>query len=480
MIRQDWSTLKKLMFLKTAAGGSVAEDTATGNPMSFNTNLAKQLKSLIIPFTPVQSGSGNPSPTNVRPISGVSAVNVWRTGENLLDYDRIEDVDIGDDLGNRKGVTFTKAGKYYIKALRTRDTGAYLYARAKNADGTYNSIRYIVGNTTVTNQTITLTEGQTLLVFNASTGVNGTVEKTIERFDGWGIVVSFDDMTEYSPYTGQSYNITFPALGKNLFYRTGEISNSFINENGYISTDEGWIVSNYIPVAPNTQYTFTPNSTAGVGGKHAYYTDEKVFISVIGSGQQTFTTPENCYYMRFSYRVASSNIMLNTGSTAEPYEPYTNTVYGGSLDVTTGVLTVEWGVADLGGLSWITVHNGDVYWFYSDNIPNLKIISSSSVLANIISDRYKTVKASNIYNGSSGDNVIGQDGDVPRIRIRDDSFENDDNAFKTAMNGIYFCHELATPITYQLTPQQITALLGDNVLWSDTNGNNTAVFYKKG
>ena len=35
-------------------------------------------------INPVQSGTGTPSPQNVRPISGFSALNVTRTGKNLF------------------------------------------------------------------------------------------------------------------------------------------------------------------------------------------------------------------------------------------------------------------------------------------------------------------------------------------------------------------------------------------------------------
>ena len=36
---------------------------------------------------------------------------------------------------------------------------------------------------------------------------------------------------------------------------------------------------------------------------------------------------------------------------------------------------------------------------------------------------------------------------------------------------IEFCAELATPIEYDLTPEQIKTLKGTNNIWSDTNGN---------
>ena len=46
---------------------------------------------------------------------------------------------------------------------------------------------------------------------------------------------------------------------------------------------------------------------------------------LIGGNAGTFTTPNNAYYLRFSYPVSSVNansIMINEGTTALPYEPY--------------------------------------------------------------------------------------------------------------------------------------------------------------
>ena len=48
--------------------------------------------------------------------------------------------------------------------------------------------------------------------------------------------------------------------------------------------------------------------------------------------------------------------------------------------------------------------------------------------------------------------------------------------FKTAMSGVQLCYELATPQTYQLTPQEvIKTLLGTNNVWADIG--NVSVTY---
>lgn len=65
------------MGLNGGAGIPVITATATGNPLTFETDMVKPLKSLVIPFTPIQAGSGDPSPTNVRPISGWTGVNIY-------------------------------------------------------------------------------------------------------------------------------------------------------------------------------------------------------------------------------------------------------------------------------------------------------------------------------------------------------------------------------------------------------------------
>lgn len=57
---------------------------AEGAVASFRDGTDLPLKSLLVNIDPVQSGSGDPSPTNIRPISGWSAVNLSKTGANML------------------------------------------------------------------------------------------------------------------------------------------------------------------------------------------------------------------------------------------------------------------------------------------------------------------------------------------------------------------------------------------------------------
>lgn len=480
--KQDWTAYKRLLFMQSS-GGSASEYTATGNPLSFNTNLARALKGLTIPFTPTQSGTGDPSPTNVRPISGVSAVNVKHLDKNLLVIDRTSGQ-------SANGVVFTRILQNdvcYMVNVKGQRTSSNVFYNLYNTPGTINIQpgQYKVYGYT-SNVAIRVfykdAGGTEKIAFN-SASMTGSFTIPSDCTASWiRLQVNTDSYVDETIYpillasnneTLHTYPITFPALGKNLLNRATEISGSYINDGGYVAYDDGWIASDYVPVQPNTQYTFTPNSTAGSGGKHAFYTENKAFISYISSGQQTFTTPSDCSYVRFSYRIASTDVMLNKGSTAQTYEPYTNTVYGGSLDVTTGVLTVEWAMLDL--------YEKRSSFNYNSTF-NVFIIAPQSVGEAAAKNNFTCLCNSYKYGGAYNKLQDQQIGYIfnNNIAIRDDSFEGNVSDFRDSLEGVVCVYELATEQTVQLTPQQITALLGDNTIWSDTNGSNSAVYFKKG
>lgn len=64
----------RLLAQKIGDGGVIT--TATGNPVSIVTNKAQNAISTILSFAPKQSGSGDPSPDNIRPIEGWTEANL--------------------------------------------------------------------------------------------------------------------------------------------------------------------------------------------------------------------------------------------------------------------------------------------------------------------------------------------------------------------------------------------------------------------
>lgn len=91
---------KRLLALAALNGcGAPVEDTVTGNPVTFETELERPMKSLIAKFLPVQA-SGTPSPENVLPITGWTGVNVEHFDENLLAINRTS-------AQTNQGITYT-------------------------------------------------------------------------------------------------------------------------------------------------------------------------------------------------------------------------------------------------------------------------------------------------------------------------------------------------------------------------------------
>lgn len=262
-------------------------ETASGSVVAFDDGADDiPVKSLSVAIEPVQSGTGDPSPTNVRPISGWDAVEVVRCGKNLFDKDAV-------------------------------------------------------------------------------------------------------------------------STGKRLSTTTG------LEED-----DNSYCVTDYIPVASGKTVFIQSSGTS----RRWFYDKNKNPVTYLNSGNNQAFTPSADGYIRVtiatsgSYAQDLNTYQIEVGSTATAYEPYTaetypisltsaGTVYGGTLDVTTGVLTVT---------------HGFIASYAGQSLPGAWI-----------SDR-------DVYAAGT-----------------------------TPTTGAQVCYELATPTTYHLTPTEITTLLGNNTVWSD-------------
>ena len=77
--------------------------TVSGNPISVSDALARPAESLVIEILPQQSGSGDPSPDNVRPISGFTGVNIYHESAYDPDADPTYSIDWTDEAGTVYG-----------------------------------------------------------------------------------------------------------------------------------------------------------------------------------------------------------------------------------------------------------------------------------------------------------------------------------------------------------------------------------------
>ena len=106
----------------------------------------RYIQKLVLGIEPVQSGTGDPSPDNVRPISGFTGLTAYRTGKNMLDTNERA------NLGN-SNIHF-----YFTNGLLLKAGQAYTFSVSQTAaqltfmamDGTVLAIAYSTTSKTYT------------------------------------------------------------------------------------------------------------------------------------------------------------------------------------------------------------------------------------------------------------------------------------------------------------------------------------------
>ena len=158
---------------------------------------------------------------------------------------------------------------------------------------------------------------------------------------------------------------------------------------------------------------------------------------------------------------------VNGDETVEVHTDLGRTVYGGTVDLASGVLTVDKAIVDLGTLSWSTRYTGNTNKTLSTTLPSKYPYSDDESEPLMISDRYLRVKR------------VGGVGNLNNPDAETKGLYNLANSVTGATEVVYLvvgvndtpsgqlCYKLATPQTYQLTPQQIQTLIGTNNVWSE-------------
>ena len=309
--------------------------------------------------------------------------------------------------------------------------------------------------------------------------------------------------TSYAPYSNICPISGFTGVnvyhyGKNLCPDLSEEwVGGYIDANGTLvpPAEPTWaMTSPYIAAAANNKYTFSyrlsvAEPAQGYWCLISFFDANKQFIYRRARTTQctlTETAPSDAAFIRLSFRTyhAAQNVRLEVGSTATAYEPYSSetyditfpseagTVYGGTVDVTTGKLTVDMAYAVFDGSSdenW-RMHGAIASWFYTDNaFTNAFTDASASNFS--ISNAYKQSPYGTVANIENGKFAIGYSSGSAVLRTvfkdtRYTTVQEWTNAVAT--NHIQLCYKLATPQTYQLTPTEVTTLLGDNTIWADT------------
>lgn len=159
--------------------------------------------------------------------------------------------------------------------------------------------------------------------------------------------------------------------------------------------------------------------------------------------------------------------VYKSGADTSDYETITKTlpqtVYGGTLDVVSGKLSIDRAMVDAGALNWSKLGTSYIT-FGSTSLAN--VIKQNNASATAICSQYKAESSSSA--SGSADNYVWVNTNK-LLAIKDTSKANmTDAEFKTAMNGVQLVYELATPTEIDLTPTEVKSLLGDNNVWSDS------------
>lgn len=159
----------------------------------------------------------------------------------------------------------------------------------------------------------------------------------------------------------------------------------------------------------------------------------------------------------------------NTYSITFPTEA--GTVYGGTLDVVNKKLTVDRAIVDLGDVNWSkTAVSGRFY--YRGNINGMAKIASRTMP--IMSTQFLTISDGRAFEDCPDKSIYNIDRTPVSIGVID--LEHSDAVdFKTAVTGVMVVYQLAAPIVYDLTADEVATLLGENNIWADC-GNVTVTY----
>ena len=193
---------------------------------------------------------------------------------------------------------------------------------------------------------------------------------------------------------------TIDVCSKNLLNRaTCEENKVLIWNSGVVSTENKSVVSDYISTSSGKKYKFTYKAQVMFYDSSKTYLgclqlDETSIAKATGTTVNTLTVPTNSSiaYMRLGFRTSSNgnadlttkDIMVNTGETLLPYEPYTNNNYSINLNKAFGkrtnnlynyknTITVSSGITK-GNDGWITATYTNStsspveLYYYTDNL----------------------------------------------------------------------------------------------------------------
>lgn len=222
----------------------------------------------------------------------------------------------------------------------------------------------------------------------------------------------------------------------------------------------------------DTTYGANPMFPRGTRYSYTFTADRPIWRIIFYASETSSLSTDDTFTF--------SNVQIEVGETATAYEAFktthsitfpssAGTVYGGTLNVKTGVLTsdwIKWDLTNLNAKGTYTDSTTGIFVYYG-------YLTHEVYAANEAYQYCNRLKF-----GQPGS--YGQ-GDCFRIftstrivRMHIDSIEQTQEAYEAylAANETYVVYKVASSAsaykTYQCTPTEVTALLGLNNIWADT------------
>ena len=487
-----------------AAINSYPMDLSYGEVASFPDGANNiPVKDLTVAIEPVQDlhGYGNPWPAGC--------------GKNKLAFPYFE------SSKTNNGVTFTvnDDGTVRINGTATERSVFYLHAAGSNFHpnvGTY----YVSKGSECQNATIIVEayNGTTWIKNLATVGTAVSVQFTVD-YDGYDRVSAYISVASgkspsneiikpmirlssvsdetYAPYSNicpisgwMGCNVT--RTGKNLFDESVmATANGWTEDNGvYTGSSDyldrnvfGYLLTSLFPL--NTQLTISFDINNETNKRAGY------FYFQYSDGTQSYVEcPANAAWVHKSLTTTAGkeitafyfgksngttfslkNVQLEFGTSESLFEAYqgntrsiswqseAGTVYGGTLDVTSGLLTVN----------KIAISRAIANMDNQESYPGWKNVAELDALGLSTTQGAFTADAGNIglkfsWNTNSANILFLGTGDYGKTQSQWQSeYPN--------LSVIFVC-PLATPQTYMLTPVEVKTLLGVNNIWANTGASN--------
>lgn len=464
---------------------SDSEVTIEGNPLNFNTLSSQKSKSTILSVEPIQDLHGYD-----KPWVGGAGKNLYVGSPSFDGYTNISSYQIASETYNGHEVIYkstTWSGAVYPITVQAGKTYTFSAMVKCSASQTV----YAYGKTTLASKSIdnqwerisgsfTADETETINLRVEAGNPGITIYLSEYQLEEGSTATSYEPYENECPISGRS-EIGILGCGKNLCNPddmiAGYIDGTTGNINGQ-STQRLEYTSDYIKIVGN----IASARYVGYDSEEApwicfgFYDVNKNFISRPREDDAVITTniPSNAVYCRASMRTYGHGkekcYISFIDTTYEPYQESNDltislgqTVYGGTLDVEKGILTVEKGYADLSTLSW-TWQSSWEGWY--TNITGIQRVGEG--IPDLVSEKYEPLKFSDISQNHKIGIAVSGASDLVLVN---------DNSTTDAPTGA-IAYKLATPITIQLTPNEISLLEGVNNI--STDGDKITLTYRSG